>query len=138
LIESGCKLYGLKSNGIHSNGFSLVNKLLKYYEYDIDTLLKPTKIYMECFNIIEKYKDILLGMAHITGGGLIDNIKRIIPKKLNIKLDIKIENEFKWIMEKSKINENDMMNTFNCGYGMVLIFKKDFINKEFEEIGYLD
>ena len=137
LIESGCKLYGLKSNGIHSNGFSLVNKLLKYYDYNIDTLLKPTKIYMECFNIIEKYKDNLLGMAHITGGGLIDNIKRIIPSNLDIKLNIEIKNEFKWIMEKSKMNLNEMMNTFNCGYGIVLIFKKEFINNEFEEIGCL-
>jgi phosphoribosylaminoimidazole (AIR) synthetase len=92
---------------------------------------------MECFDIIEKYKDDLLGMGHITGGGLIDNIKRIIPSNLDIKLNIKIENEFKWIMEKSKMNRNEMMNTFNCGYGMVLIFKKEFVNDEFEEIGYI-
>ena len=137
LIEKGCKLYGLKSNGIHSNGYSLVNKLLKYYDYDIDTLLKPTKIYMECFDIIEKYKDDLLGMGHITGGGLIDNIKRIIPSNLDIKLNIKIENEFKWIMEKSKMDKIEMMNTFNCGYGIILIFKKEFVNDEFEEIGYI-
>ena len=134
-IEKGCKIYGLGSNGFHSNGYSLIRKLLKYDNYDIETLLKPTKIYMECFEIIEKYKDSLLGMSHITGGGLIDNIKRIIPNHFNLKLDIEIKDEFLWAMEKSGLSYNEMIRTFNCGYGIALIFRKGVIIDEFDEIG---
>jgi phosphoribosylamine--glycine ligase/phosphoribosylaminoimidazole synthetase len=134
-IESGCRIYGLKSNGLHSNGYSLVRKLLKYHAYDIDTLLKPTKIYMECFDIMSKYQDNLLGLAHITGGGLIDNIKRIIPAKLTIKINVNIENEFEWVMEKSGMKYEEMITTFNCGYGIALIFKKGFEINDFNYIG---
>ena len=134
-ITSGCYIYGIKSNGIHSNGYSLVRKLLKYHDYDIDTLLKPTKIYTECFDIMEKYGDELLGIAHITGGGLIDNILRIIPYNLQIKLDIKIKDEFLWIMEKGELTKNDMLKTYNCGYGIALIFRKGFEINEYDRIG---
>lgn len=136
-IKKGQKIYALKSNGIHSNGFSMVRKLLKSYEYDYKILLKPTKIYTECLTIKEKFKDNLLAMAHITGGGLIENIKRVIPKEINIKFNIKIENEFLWIMEKSKISFEEMLSTFNCGYGMAFIFNKEITYPELVEIGYL-
>lgn len=134
-IIHGCKIYGLKSNGIHSNGFSLVRKLLKSYDYDTDILLKPTKIYTECLDIMKEYKDELLGLAHITGGGLIDNILRIVPCGLNIKLDIEIKDEFKWIMDKGKLTLNDMLTTFNCGYGIALIFKPGFATTKYDFIG---
>lgn len=136
-IKKGCAIYGLKSNGIHSNGYSLVRKLLKSYNYDIDTLLKPTKIYTECLDIISEYGDDLLAMAHITGGGLIDNIERVIPKDCNISLDITIENEFQWIMEKGKLTKNEMLRTFNCGYGMALIFKPHVRSTKFDQIGII-
>ena len=134
-ITTGCNIYGLKSNGIHSNGYSLVRKLLKYYDYDVDVLLKPTKIYTECFDIMERYQNDLLGLAHITGGGLIDNILRIIPYDLKIKLNIEIKDEFKWIMEKGKMTKNNMLSTYNCGYGIALIFRQGFETDEFEKIG---
>lgn len=135
-IKKGLKIYGLKSNGIHSNGFSLVRKLLKLYNYDINILMKPTKIYVECFDIIDKYNKNLLAMAHITGGGLIGNIKRILPINLELKINIKIKNEFLWIMEKGNLNYHEMISTFNCGYGMALIFDEDFKNEEnFDIIG---
>lgn len=134
-ITKGCNIYGLKSNGIHSNGYSLVRKLLKYYDYDIDTLLKPTKIYTECFDIMSKYQNELLGMAHITGGGIIDNILRIMPYNLNLTTNIPIENEFLWIMENAKLTKNEMLRTYNCGYGIALIFREGFVTDEFDKIG---
>jgi len=134
-ITSGLKIYGIPSNGIHSNGYSLVRKLLKYDDYDIETLLKPTKIYMECFEIMEKYKDSLLGMAHITGGGLIDNIKRILPKELELEIEVPLEGEFKWLSEKSGLDYKRMLRTFNCGYGIALIFDNSYTGDEFDIIG---
>lgn len=134
-IVSGLKIYGIASNGIHSNGFSLVRKLLKYENYDINTLLKPTKIYMECFQIMEKYKDSLLGLAHITGGGLIDNIKRIIPEDSDLEIDVEIQEEFKWIMEGTGLSYNEMIRTFNCGYGIALIFDDTYEGEEYDVIG---
>ena len=134
-IEKGCLIYGLKSNGIHSNGYSLVRKLLKYHTYDIDQLLKPTKIYMECFDIMEKYQDNLLALAHITGGGLVDNIARVIPSHLKIDIKVPIKNEFDWIQNKSGLKYQEMIRTFNCGYGIALVFKKDFDTSSFDCIG---
>ena len=112
----------------------MVRKLLKYDDYDIETLLKPTKIYMECFEIMEKYKDSLLGMAHITGGGLIDNIKRILPKELDLEIQVELKNEFLWMSEKSGLSYRQMLRTFNCGYGIALIFE-DNIDVEYDIIG---
>jgi len=134
-IKSGLKIYGIPSNGIHSNGYSLVRKLLKYDNYDIETLLKPTKIYTECFQIMEKYKDSLLGMAHITGGGLIDNIERILPENLDLEISIELKEEFSWLQEKSGLNYQQMTRTFNCGYGIALIFDESYSDTEFDVIG---
>lgn len=134
-IKPGLKIYGITSNGIHSNGYSLVRKLLKYDDYDIETLLKPTKIYMECFEIMEKYKDSLLGMAHITGGGLTDNIKRILPEELDLEIEVSLEGEFKWLSEKSGLNYHQMLRTFNCGYGIALIFDDSYTGDDYDVIG---
>jgi len=134
-IKSGLKIYGIPSNGIHSNGYSLVRKLLKYDDYDIETLLKPTKIYMECFEIMEKYKDSLLGMAHITGGGLIDNIKRILPEELDLEIKVELKDEFLWLSEKSGLSYRQMLRTFNCGYGIALIFDDSYTGDDYDVIG---
>ena len=134
-IKSGLKIYGIPSNGIHSNGYSLVRKLLKYDDYDIKTLLKPTKIYMECFEIMEKYKDSLLGMAHITGGGLIDNIKRILPEELDLEIEVELKDEFLWLSEKSGLSYRQMLRTFNCGYGIALIFDDSYTGGDYDVIG---
>ena len=129
------KIYGIPSNGIHSNGYSLVRKLLKYDDYDINELLKPTKIYMECFEIMESFGDSLLGMAHITGGGLVDNIQRILPDDMETEISVDIEDEFKWLMEKSGLKYDQMIRTFNCGYGVALIFDESYSGDEYDLIG---
>jgi phosphoribosylformylglycinamidine cyclo-ligase len=137
-IKKGYKIYGLKSNGVHSNGFSLIRKLLRRKEYDTDILLKPTKIYTKCFEYIDKYKDNLLAMAHITGGGLTGNIKRVIKEGLKVEINVEIKDEFLWIMETGKLSYEDMISTFNCGFGMALIFDIDIEDEHLFEIGYIN
>jgi len=145
LMDNNCVLYGLKSNGIHSNGYTLVRKLLKYNNYDIDEILKPTKIYTEVLEILQEYPNVLLGAAHITGGGFVDNIPRILPKNLKYKITHTwtMPNIFHWIQQKSNLSDNEMLKTFNCGIGMVLVLKQDNINnlvKKYDlvELGVLE
>ena len=136
-------IFGLKSNGVHSNGFTLIHKLLEKNEYDLDELITPTKIYVNDINyLLNKYGDYIKGISHITGGGLIDNVPRILDEDCNIEINHKWElpNVFKWIHEKSDMSEKDMLNTYNCGIGMVIIFdksidKKDILNENIIEIG---
>ena len=120
-------IYGIRSSGVHSNGFTLINKLLEKYDYDLNELIKPTKIYVNELNKLkEKYSDYIKGFSHITGGGLIDNIPRILNKDLNFNITISnIPDVFKWIYNKSDMSIEDMFKTYNCGIGMVVIFDKN-------------
>jgi phosphoribosylaminoimidazole synthetase len=117
------------SSGLHSNGYSLVRYLLDKRKIDIKKnnflkaqLLKPTKIYVkEVLKLIDK--DLINGCANITGGGLADNIKRVIPDNLFANIDlkqVKISKIFNWLY-KNGISENEMLKTFNCGVGFCLI-----------------
>lgn len=132
-VKSGDKIYGLLSNGIHSNGYSLVRKIMKQSDYDINELLKPTKIYTkEVFDLLEKYGDRIKGFAHITGGGLYENIKRIIPKELSFELNLdnwELPEIFKWLKEKGYLDEKELYKTFNCGIGMAVITDGEIENE---------
>ena len=130
-------ILAIPSNGIHSNGFSLVRSVLKSKKIEINKnkylkkeLIKPTKIYVnEIIKLINK--NLINGCANITGGGIGDNIKRVIPKNLcaNINLDkIKTQKIFKWL-KNSGISNNEMLKTFNCGVGFCLIVNKKNLNK---------
>ncbi len=153
-IKSGNLILAIPSSGLHSNGFSLVRHLLKKKKIDIrknnflrSELIKPTKIYVkEILSLVKK--NLINGCANITGGGISDNIVRIIPKNLcaNINLNkIKPLKIFQWL-RKNKINDKEMLNTFNCGVGFCLIidpknYKKilNFFPKNFKpyKIGYI-
>ena len=128
-IKENDLVLAIPSNGLHSNGYSLVRYILKKKKININRnkflkneLLKPTKIYVnEVLNLFNK--DLVNGCANITGGGLADNIKRVIPKNLvaEINLDkIKIPKIFKWL-KKNSISDEEMLKTFNCGVGFCLI-----------------
>jgi len=137
-------IVGIPSSGIHSNGYSLVRYILKKNKININRnkflkteLLKPTKIYVkEVVNLIEK--NLINGCANITGGGLADNIKRIIPKNLMAEIDlnkVKTSKIFKWI-KSNGISDEEMLKTFNCGVGFCLIInpkKFGLIKKHFTE-----
>ena len=144
-ICSGDLIYGLKSSGIHSNGFTLVRELIKKNNKELDNnfikkLLAPTKIYMEVLDICKKFNKNILGIAHITGGGFKDNIRRIIPNNLDFELyDWEFSDIFEWIQSSSNLSKKEMLETFNCGYGMILISNEEInvTNLELYNIGHL-
>ncbi|WP_440690511.1 phosphoribosylformylglycinamidine cyclo-ligase [Candidatus Pelagibacter sp. HIMB1782] len=136
-IKKNNLILAIPSSGLHSNGFSLVRYLIKKKKININKnkflkseLLKPTKIYVkEIINLISK--NLINGCANITGGGLADNIKRIIPDNMVADIDLnKIKNLkiFNWL-KKNGISENEMLKTFNCGVGFCLIINKKNLNK---------
>ena len=129
-------ILGIPSSGIHSNGFSLVRHILKrkknlYLPKDIKKeLIKPTKIYVKELNRINE-KKLINGCANITGGGLLNNLNRIVPDKLclNINLSkIKTKPIFKWL-KKNNIKDTEMLKTFNCGVGFCLIASRKNVEK---------
>jgi len=130
-------IMAIPSNGIHSNGYSMIRNIINKNKINISRnnflkkeLLKPTKIYVkEILKLLDK--DLIHGCAHITGGGLPGNLVRIIPQNLcaNIYLDkIKIKPIFKWIKSKG-VSDFEMLKTFNCGVGFCLIVKKNILTK---------
>ena len=123
----------IPSSGIHSNGYSLVRSILKKNKINNSLkkeILKPTKIYSkEVLNLTKK--NIISSAAHITGGGLIENLLRSVPKHLSLNIDlskIKTTKIFKWLKSKN-ISDEEMMRTFNCGIGFCLIAHKKNITK---------
>jgi len=136
-IKKNNLIVAIPSSGLHSNGYSLVRYLLKQKKINIkknkflkSELLKPTKIYVkEIMNLINN--NLINGCANITGGGLSDNIKRIIPDKLSahISLDkIKTSKIFNWL-KNNGISDMEMLKTFNCGVGFCLIVDSKNLKK---------
>jgi phosphoribosylformylglycinamidine cyclo-ligase len=140
-IKSGDKLIGLSSNGIHSNGYSLVRKIFinqskKLNKNLINTLMEPTKIYVDSISpLLDKYD--IKGLAHITGGGLIENIPRILPEGLTAEVEINsfhTPDIFNKIKTKGKVDQSEMYKTFNMGIGMVLVVKKEEVKSVINEL----
>ena len=138
-------IIGIASSGVHSNGFSLIRKVITNYNEEFndnkigDILLIPTKIYVRTIlKLIDEFK--INGMAHITGGGLIENVPRIIPNGLVANIDkskIDIPSIFNYIKSKG-IPEEEMWGTFNMGIGFVLCVDEkdvDAVIKELYELG---
>jgi phosphoribosylformylglycinamidine cyclo-ligase len=132
-IGAGHVLLGLASSGPHSNGYSLVRKVLEHAgespsmplgDHTLgEALLAPTRIYVKpLLALMENHR--IDGLAHITGGGLSENIIRVIPAGLGLELDLsawKMPAVFQWLQSRGGIEEKEMLRTFNCGIGMVLI-----------------
>jgi phosphoribosylformylglycinamidine cyclo-ligase len=127
-IKAGDKVYGLASVGLHTNGYSLARKALEVEIADsnmeiVDQLLQPHQNYLkEVKELIKKYN--IKGIAHITGGGFLDNIPRILPEGVSVEIKKgtwPVLSIFKIIQEKADVPEMDMYRTFNMGIGLVLI-----------------
>ena len=143
-------ILGIPSSGVHSNGYSLIRSIIRKKKINKKMqieLLKPTKIYVnEILKLVKK--NLINSAAHITGGGLIENITRSIPDNLSVNLDlskIKTKQIFKWLKSKN-ISETEMLRTFNCGVGFCIITEKKnikkikkYFTKDFTpyEIGYI-
>jgi phosphoribosylformylglycinamidine cyclo-ligase len=139
-VRVGHRLIGIASSGLHSNGFSLVRKIcfdilkLKVDDYVEDLgrtlgeeLLTPTRIYVE--SILSILKDLPVhGLAHITGGGISDNIRRIVPKACNILIQTglwDIPPVFHFLQQAGKISDREMQRTFNNGIGIIAVVPPD-------------
>ena len=144
-IKSDALVFGLASSGFHSNGFSLIRDVLKKNNIDImkktpyhsqhpklfEDLLIPTQIYVKTLLPLIK-KKLLISMAHITGGGITENLKRIIPDGYHIEINLKdfiLPARFSWIAKKGNIEKTEMLKTFNCGIGMILVLDKKNVDK---------
>lgn len=153
-IDDGDVLIGIASSGVHSNGFSLVRKLITNYDEKLgektlgEILLEPTRIYVSTISTLMKDFNIK-GMAHVTGGGFYENIPRMFKGDFTAvinKNSYKLPEIFKYLMNKG-VAEEQMYNTFNMGIGMVLAVDKSIakevlnalnaLNEEAYEIGYV-
>ena len=137
LVNEGDIIIGISSSGVHSNGFSLVRKLIKDENLELnkkydwaggkalgDLLLTPTKLYFKIIDEMIKNKVQVHGIAHITGGGFYENINRIIPTSMNASIlegSWKIPAIFKFLQELGNIDRDEMFRVFNMGIGMVII-----------------
>jgi len=138
-IGVGNVVIGLASSGLHSNGFSLVRKLLKDHKVDLQqtlpgdemsigqALLEPTRIYVRTvLNLLRDFE--IRGIVHITGGGFYDNLPRILPRGVRARIDFNSWPKapvFHWLKEIGQLSWPEMLQVFNCGLGMVLIVNRD-------------
>src|ERR1700727_837729 len=142
-IEAGDAVIGLASSGLHSNGFSLVRKIVEQSGLAFDApapfspvmtlggaLLTPTKLYVRsCLRAIRQ-TGAVKGLAHITGGGFTDNIPRVLPKHLGVGIDLArlpVLPVFKWLADQGRIAELELLRTFNCGIGMIAIVQAEAV-----------
>ena len=133
-IKKGDLIFGLKSNGFHSNGYSLIRKIISENKINIktakfnkkklsDLLMKPTRLYHMYLkdNDLKKIKS----LSHITGGGIISNFKRSIPSNIKFDLDIgKLPEEYQFIKNNMNISNKELSKVFNCGIGMIIVIDK--------------
>ncbi|WP_315043343.1 phosphoribosylformylglycinamidine cyclo-ligase [Faucicola mancuniensis] len=140
-VKEGDVLIGIASSGVHSNGYSLVRKVMEVAKTDTNTetidgksikdvLLAPTKIYVKSIQALQKTlgNANLHAMAHITGGGLTENLPRVLPDDLTAQIDVNswaFPPVFAWLQEKGNIEQMEMYRTFNCGVGFVVVLPKD-------------
>ena len=134
-IAEGDVVLGLASSGAHSNGYSLIRKIIDLTKPNLDgdfhgrplrdVVLEPTRIYVKpLLALMKAEQGIVKGMAHITGGGLLENVPRVLPEGLTAELRAdawQMPHLFQWLQGAGNIEANEMYRTFNCGIGMVVI-----------------
>ncbi len=131
-VAIGDTLIGLSSSGPHSNGYSLIRKIITRSNQSLDSalgdttlgdaLLKPTRIYVKALQALSQEVSIH-AIAHITGGGITENLPRVLPENAKAEIDSKSWKRpavFSWLQDQGNVAENEMLRTFNCGIGMIL------------------
>ena len=147
-IEAGDVIIGLRASGVHSNGYSLVRKIIETYKLDLDTyceelgetygeaFLKPTKLYVKAVMAAKEVAQ-LKGIAHITGGGFIENVPRMLPEGVSAKINLKAIDAPKVypLLERlSGLEVNELYNTFNMGIGMMIVTSSADANQVIEAL----
>ena len=139
-VKENSVIFGIESNGFHSNGYSLIRKIIKDKKIDIkmktpyrsneqrlgDDFLLPTKIYINTILPLIK-KNLISSMSHITGGGILDNLERAIPDGMQARIDsegFESHKRFFWLSNIGNISSDEMLRTFNCGIGFIIIVEK--------------
>jgi phosphoribosylformylglycinamidine cyclo-ligase len=152
-VKKNDLIIGVKSNGFHSNGYSLIRKIIKDNKINLkktkigkkklsDVLMQPTRLYHELVNESDLKK--IKTLSHITGGGVISNFKRSLPKNSKFEINLpSLPQEYEFIFDNIKITEKELMEVFNCGIGLVFVIDKahyrHFINKKhFSLIGEIN
>lgn len=150
-VAEGDVLIALASSGVHSNGYSLVRKVIEVSGVDVnahqldngdslaDALMKPTRIYVKSVNALQKElgNTNIHAMAHITGGGLTENLPRVLPDDLSAQIDLstwEFPPVFNWLQSAGNIEQSEMVRTFNCGVGFVIVVPAD---KKDETLAFL-
>lgn len=144
-ISEGDVILGLSSSGVHSNGFSLVRKIVEVSGLAWDApapfaegkslgaaLLTPTRIYVKPLLKAIKETKALKALAHITGGGFPENIPRVLPKHLAAEIDLssfQVPDVFSWLAKTGGVAQNEMLRTFNCGIGMIVVVSADKVDE---------
>jgi phosphoribosylformylglycinamidine cyclo-ligase len=128
-VKAGDALIGIASSGPHSNGYSLIRKIISHSNASLDddfngrslgqALLEPTRIYVKSLlNLIKQVP--VHALAHITGGGITENLPRVLPNQLSAQIDLQawtLPDIFKWLQDQGRVSQPDMLTTFNCGIG---------------------
>ncbi len=146
-IQANQALLGIQSSGPHSNGYSLIRKIVDETQADLNQpfdgstlgqkLLAPTQLYVQPILDIIKQGSVIQGIAHITGGGLMENISRVIPAGLAIEIDQNSWQRpaiFDWLQAQGQVDEIEMLRTFNCGIGLCLVVDNDQVEHITEQL----
>ena len=152
-INLGDALIGIRSSGFHSNGYSLLRKIVEEeglsWDSDCpvdptrsigDTLLEPTRIYQSLIGPLIA-RGLISGLCHITGGGITENLPRILPKSYSFEIDLttwKIPNIIAWFIDHSKMTQDEALRTFNCGIGMICVVPSQNLNSVKDHLSTLD
>ncbi len=123
-IVPGDVVLGLASSGVHSNGYSLVRKVMERGPHDVRALMEPTRIYVKPLLAAIRGTGAIKGLAHITGGGLPGNVPRCLPDGTRARLDARrwtAPEVFAWLKRTGQVPTDDMLRTFNCGLGMIAV-----------------
>ncbi len=145
-VQAGDVLIGLASSGPHANGYSLIRRILEVRQIDLnqplagkplaDWLLEPTRIYVKALlKLIAEHE--VRALAHITGGGITENLPRVLPQDLAAVIDPdawSLPPIFAWLKEQGNLDQREMLRTFNCGIGMIVCVPPDQVNSALAEL----
>jgi len=144
-VVAGDCIIGMASSGPHSNGYSLIRKVAEKHDINAafgdltlgQTLMLPTRIYVKSILSVLKLKIPVKAMAHITGGGITENVPRSLPSNVSAQIDRNLWQAppvFAWLQEQGGIDESEMLRTFNCGIGFTLVVDKSDVNTVLETL----